>query len=84
MAALPADHVDVACTRYNMGTMEFSRDDLDRAKTHLQVYLSIATKKKSGDSVLDPIPAITLILLIENEDKEDRISLELIRALNML
>jgi tetratricopeptide (TPR) repeat protein len=84
LAALPADHVDVACAHYNMGIMEFARDDFDRAKTHLQVYLNIATKKKSGDSVLDPIPAITLILLIENEDKEDKISLELIRALNML
>jgi tetratricopeptide (TPR) repeat protein len=80
-SVLPADHADVACAYYNLGAMAFARDEIHRAKTLLQEYLNIS---KAEDSQLDPIPAITFILLIENEDKDDKLSLELLRSLNAL
>jgi tetratricopeptide (TPR) repeat protein len=81
LSVLPAEHVDVACAYYNLGAMAFVRDEFDRAKTLFQQYLNLS---KAKDSPLDPIPAITFILLIENEDKEDQFSLELLRVLNAL
>jgi tetratricopeptide (TPR) repeat protein len=82
VASLPADHADVACAHYNLGAIAFARHLDDIAKTHLQEYLTIAEKVK--DVELDPVPAMTLQLLLQNRGKKDKISLELNRALNAL
>jgi len=82
LAALPADHADVACAHYNLGAMAYARHLDEEAKTHLQEYLAIA--KKMSNAELDSVPAMTLLLLLENRGKQDKISLELNRALNAL
>ena len=82
-AALPADHVDVACAHYNVGIMAYARHLNDEAKTHFQKYLTIA-KNMSDSTRLDPVPAMTFLLLIENSGKEDKLSVEMNRALHAL
>lgn len=83
LASLPANHADVACAHYNLGIMAYARHFNDEAKNHLKEYLSVA-EKASGSDRLDPVPAMTLLLLIENHGKEDKFSLELNRSLHAL
>ena len=78
---LPADHPDVLCAHLNLGFFLYFRDDKQTAKLHIQEYLKHASKDGSN---LDPIPAMAYILLIENEDKDDHVSLELVRTLQYL
>ena len=82
-AVLPADHVDVACAHYNLGVVSYARNLHEEAKAHLQEYINVAAAKKNREG-LDPIPAMTFMLLIDSEDKEDKISCELVRALHAL
>lgn len=83
LSCLPADHHDVACAHYNLGMIAFAKHLDDEAKTHLQDYLTFA-KKKDSSNELDKVPAMTLLLLIENRNKQDKLSLELTRALHAL
>ena len=83
LASLPANHADVACAHYNLGIMAYARHLNDEAKHHLKEYLSVA-KTTSGSERLDPVPAMALLLLIENNGKEGKFSLELNRSLHAL
>jgi tetratricopeptide (TPR) repeat protein len=78
---LPADHPDVVCSHLNLGLYLYGRDDKHMAKFHIQEYLNYAAQDGSS---LDPIPALIYLLLIENEGKDDRLSVELVRALHEL
>ncbi|KAI2494060.1 hypothetical protein MHU86_20464 [Fragilaria crotonensis] len=71
------EHPDVACAHLNLGFLRFRRDDKANAKVHLLEYLKYA---KHDDSILDPIPAMAHILLMDYDGKKDRTSKELVRT----
>lgn len=78
---LPAEHPDVACAHLNLGFYLYASGEKPTSKVHLEEYLKYAIE---GNSNLDPIPAISYILLIENEDKVDHSSIELVRTIRAL
>jgi len=79
------DHEDVAAAHYNIAVAEYASNHNDTAAKHLTEYLKIAAHRaKSGKMDLDPIPALTYLLLLQNEDKEDRSSQDLVRGLRAL
>jgi tetratricopeptide (TPR) repeat protein len=79
------DHVDVAAAHYNVAVAEYSRQNSRKSITHLKQYLTIAKQReKSGQKDLDPIPALIYLLLIENEEKDDNSSHDLVRGLRAL
>jgi tetratricopeptide (TPR) repeat protein len=79
------DHADVAAAHYNLAVAEYSRQNSQKSITHLKQYLTIAKQQeKAGQKDLDPIPALIYLLLIENEDKDDVYSHDLVRGLRAL
>ena len=80
---LPNDHVDVVCARYNLGIMAYARNDKATATAHLRAYLSAGSLANKG-CTLDPIPALSYIILLENEENDDSLSYELVRAVRAL
>ena len=78
---LPVEHADIVCAHLNLGFLLYIRDDKQTAKFHLQEYLKYASKDGTN---LDRIPAMAYVLLIDNEEKDDRLSLELVRTLRAL
>lgn len=78
---LPANHPDVLCSHLNLGFMLYSRGDKPNARLHINEYLNSA---RQDSSTLDPIPALAYILLIDNEEKDDRLALELVRTVRSL
>jgi len=85
-SVLPWDHTDIASAHYNLGVMEYSHNDGQKAVGHLMKYLQIvaagASKNRSSSKMaMDPIPALIYILLVKNEDKEDSLSQEVVRGL---
>ena len=82
-ALLPADHVDVISARYNIGIMAYALNDKVIATEHLRAYLSAASIT-SKENILDPIPAISYIILMQNEENDDALSYELVRAIRAL
>jgi tetratricopeptide (TPR) repeat protein len=83
---LPWDHADVAAAHYNVGVAEYARQRSHKATSHLLQYLQVARSRNKGKEapVLDTIPALIHLLLIQNEDKDDSMSLELVRGLRTL
>ena len=82
-SVLPVDHIDVICARYNIGIMAYARNERDTATEHLQAYLAAACIT-SKENILDPIPAISYIILMQTEDNDDALSHELVRAIRAL
>jgi tetratricopeptide (TPR) repeat protein len=84
--ALSWDHPDVAAARFNIAVAEYARQDSDKAASQLRQYLAIVAHRSKihQQSDLDAIPALVFLLLIENEDKEDKMSQELVRGLRAL
>jgi tetratricopeptide (TPR) repeat protein len=94
------DHPDVAAGHYNIALADYARRDVEKSKTHLIQYLSIASHLNPGvvdasknqienqavviGGRLEAIPALVMLLLIQNEDKEDHLSQELVRGLRSL
>lgn len=78
---LPADHSDVVCSHLNLGFYLYASGDKNTSKVHIKEYLKHATQV---DSNLDPIPAISYLLLIENDDKDDHLSIEVVRTVRAL
>jgi tetratricopeptide (TPR) repeat protein len=81
------DHPDVAAAHYNLAMAEYAREGNQKAVAHLKQYLYVAThcnNKNGGHTVLDPIPALIYLLLLQNEDNEDSTSQELVRGLYTL
>jgi tetratricopeptide (TPR) repeat protein len=83
---LPWDHADVASAHYNVGVAEYARQRSQKATSHLLQYLQVAHSRNKGKEapILDTIPALIHLLLIQNEDKDDSMSLELVRGLRTL
>jgi len=82
-SVLPEGHIDIACARYNLGIMAYAQHDKGLATEHLRAYLS-ASSVTNNERILDPIPAIAYIVLMENEEKCDAVSHELVRAVRGL
>lgn len=79
------DHPDVAASLYNIAVVGYARQDRDTAISSLLQYLAISShrsKKQLED--LDSVPALILLLLIKNEDKNNNLSQELVRGLRTL
>jgi len=86
-SVLDASHPDVVGAHLNIGMLAYARNDKAAALKHLKSYLSVASKEplQSESGVhLDPIPAIAYIILIENEEKDDDLSVELLRTVRAL
>jgi tetratricopeptide (TPR) repeat protein len=83
---LPWDHADVAAAHYNVGVAEYARQRSQASTSHLLQYLQVAHSRNKGQEalILDTIPALIHLLLIQNEDKDDGMSLELVRGLRTL
>jgi tetratricopeptide (TPR) repeat protein len=85
-SSLQWDHVDVAAAHYNVGVAEYARQRSQKANSHLLQYLQVAHSRNKAQEapILDSIPAMIHLLLIQNEDKDDSMSLELVRGLRTL
>jgi len=84
-ALLAPSHVDVAASHYNVAVAEYARHQNEKAVSHLIQYLNVASQRaESNMDDLDSIPALIYLLLIQNEDKEDSMSQELVRGLRTL
>ena len=82
---LPWDHPDVAASHYNLAVAEYVRQQSVNAIPHLKHYMdACSSRAESGKADLDPIPALTYLVLIANEDNEDSLSQELVRGLRTL
>jgi tetratricopeptide (TPR) repeat protein len=84
-ALLRWNHADVAASHFNVAAAEYARRNNPAAVDHLMHYLRLVSdhaKDKLED--LDPIPALIYLLLIQNEDKDDSMSQELVRGLRTL
>lgn len=80
------DHPDVAASRYNIAAADYARQDGQKAAAQLLQYLSIAAHRSSSQGLddIDALPALIMLLLIQNEDKNDHASQELVRGLRTL
>ena len=83
-------HPDVASAHYNLGVTEYAHNHCDLALEHLMQYLRIAAVQQQQDnavpseaskiSKLDLVPALIYILLVKNEESEERVHQELVRG----
>ena len=79
------NHEDVAAAHYNIAVAEYARRRNQNATSHLIQYLHISSDHaQSKRDDLDPIPALIYLLLIQNEEKDDNLSQELVRGLRTL
>lgn len=80
------DHPDVAASRYNLAVVEHARKNNEAAIAQLKQYLAAWKNQSAGHNHddFDPIPAMIYLLLIQNEDKFDNMSLELYCAVHSL
>jgi tetratricopeptide (TPR) repeat protein len=80
------DHVDVASAHFNLGMAEYSRQCTDKAMSHLMQYLQVASHRLKANMKpeLDPIPGLIFVLLIKNDDKEEKMSQDLVWGLRTL
>ena len=81
------DHADVASAHYNLGMAEYARQSNDKAMSHLMQYLQVSTHRVNvnrQEQELDPIPALIYVLLIKNDEKDDKLSQDLVRGLRTL
>ena len=80
---LPSDHPDVLSAHLNLGFLLYARNRKTESLTHLRRYL-VAADKPNVRARLDPVPALSHIVLAENEDKDDTLSVEVVRAVRAL
>jgi tetratricopeptide (TPR) repeat protein len=82
-AILSWDHPDLAVAYYNVAVVEYSRKSNVEAVSHIVKYLKIASHRSKALKIddLDKIPAIIFFLLIQNENKEDEISRNIVQML---
>jgi tetratricopeptide (TPR) repeat protein len=84
-AVLSWNHPDLAASHFNIAMAEYARQRSKQATAHFTQYLRIAAyHAKDSDSVLDLIPALIYILLMRHEDRDDSMSMELVRGLRAL
>ena len=82
---LPWDHADVAASHYNLAVAEYARQQSASAIPHLKQYLEVCTSRtQNGKGDLDPIPGLMYLILIKNEDSDDRLAQELVRGVRTL
>jgi len=86
---LRADHPDIAAAHFNIGRLEYSRDCNEKALKHLLQYIQIASSSetsmdKNADVELDPVQGLIYVLQIQNEDKYDDVSTDLVWGLQSL
>jgi tetratricopeptide (TPR) repeat protein len=86
VSILSWDHPDVAAARYNVAVAEYTRQSPSKAVSHLLQYLAISAHRSKNQKLddLDAIPALIFLLLIQNEEKDDNMSQELVRGLRTL
>jgi tetratricopeptide (TPR) repeat protein len=77
-------HPDVAAAHYNVAVAEYARDDSSKAVSHLTQYLAVTKHRCKVKNDLDAVPALIFLLLIQNEDKDDHTSQDLVRGLRTL
>ncbi len=80
------DHVDVASAHYNLGMAEYYRRHNEKALFHLMQYLAASTHRMNTgvEPELDPIPGLIFVLLIKNENNDDKTSQDLVWGLRAL
>jgi len=92
---LPWDHVDVAAAHYNLGLHAYNSTKYKTALSHFTHFMKIASSTKSANknnnsnnNILNPIPAVTCILLIKNQfsiaNDKTKNTTDLINALHTL
>ena len=83
--ALPWYHVDVASSHFNLAGAYHARGQSQEAISHFKQYLEIAAYHVQNKlNMIDPIPALVYLLLIQYEDKDDAVSQDLARGLRTL
>lgn len=84
-AVLRFNHVDVAAAHFNIAVAEYARRRNQHAVSHLMHYLHVASERAEAQlEGLETVPALIYLLLIQNEDREDGVSQELVRGLRTL
>lgn len=79
------DNADVAAAHYNLAMAEYSRQCNTSALRHVLKYLQICSvRSKAGNDDLDPVPGLIYLMMIQNDGKEDKGSVELARGLHSL
>ena len=79
------DHADVAAAHYNLAMAEYSRQSNTSALRYVLEYLQICSaRSKAGSDDLDPVPGLIYLMMIQNDEKEDKGSVELARGLHSL
>lgn len=79
------DHADVAAAHYNLAMAEYSRQCNTSALRHVLKYLQICSmRSKAGNDDLDPVPGLIYLMMIQNDEKEEKGSVELARGLRSL
>jgi tetratricopeptide (TPR) repeat protein len=80
------NNVDVAAAHFNLGMAEYSRNCNEKALAHFMQYLQVSSHRlKTNKKVeLDPIPGLIFVLLIKNDEKEDKMSQDLVWGLRTL
>lgn len=84
ISVLSWDHPDVAAAHYNVAVAEYARQNSLSAVSHFSQYLAVANQHAGEKNALDSVPALIFLLLIQNEDKDDHISQDLVRGLRAL
>ncbi|CAJ1966248.1 unnamed protein product [Cylindrotheca closterium] len=85
-ALLSWDHVDIAAAHFNLGVAEYLRKNNSKSMSHLLYYLKIASHHASNgiESGLDPLAGLIYLLLIKNDEKDDKLSRDLVWGLRSL
>lgn len=90
--ALGCGHPDTAASVFNTAMALYARQDRTNASRRLLHYLALASSlsRRSFDdrfhdeAKLDIVPALILLLLIQNENEDNELSRELVRGLRIL
>jgi tetratricopeptide (TPR) repeat protein len=83
---LTRDHMDISAAHFNVAVVEYAFKNTSEAVSHLVEYLAISSRRSQNYKAneLDDVPAVTFLLIIKNEDKEDEVSQDLVRLLRLL
>lgn len=80
---LPMEHADVAAAIWNVGATMYHTGQNKTATFYLMQYLGIASQRSLEDGIveLDAVPALVLLLIIQNKEKSSQLSQELVAGL---
>ncbi|KAL3924350.1 MAG: hypothetical protein SGILL_001102 [Bacillariaceae sp.] len=79
-------HLDVSSAHFNLGMFQYAAGCNEQALSHFMQYLQVSSHrlKNCKKLDLDPLPGLIFVLLIKNEDKEEKMSQDLVWGLKTL